>query len=97
MKEFKGHFSGPSHPSTLPTRTTRRTRPARPTRPIKLGPSGLDVRVFTGPPEGHCGCLVDWLHWKCLKPISLAGLSILLASLRSAAGSMIFQKHTYIG
>ena len=83
MKKFKGHFSSPS------------TRP--PVPPHQTRPFGPRRKGYHWTPEGHCGCLVDWLHWKCLKPISLASLGTLLASLRSAAGSMIFQKHTYIG
>ena len=59
MKKSKGHFSGPSVPPV---------QPVQPVRPIKLGPSGLGVRVITGLPEGQCGCLVDSLRFKYLKP-----------------------------
>ena len=48
MKNFKGHFSGPSKP-VQPV-------PSVPSvRPIKLVPSGLAVRVSTGPLRDNVG------------------------------------------
>ena len=52
MKKFKGHFAAPPHPSTPshPSNRSHRTRRYAPRR-----------KSFHWTPEGHCGCLVDFL------------------------------------
>ena len=54
-KKFKGHFSGPSHPSN-PSNPSHPSHPSHQTRP-----SASLCRCSHWTPEGHCGCLVDFL------------------------------------
>ena len=46
MKNFKGHFSLPSHPS----------------HPIKLGLRPRFCKGYHWAPEGHCGCSVSQMY-----------------------------------